>query len=351
MLAILAVWIGTFVVLAVLWEIFETMILPRAATRPGRLTHIFYRFLGAIRRWLVRPIAVDGLREVLLAAYGPLSLICLVVLWSTLLILAFAAIHWGLHTHFGGHRSVTDFGQYAYFSGTTFFTLGLGDLTPRDSLSRFLTVVEAGMGFAMLAAVIGFLPILYQAFSTREISVARLKNRCGGHIDGIGLIERAMRHQDDAGLIRSLEVLEEWASEIMETTSSYPMLAFYRSQSVDRSWLGALVATLDACTVLQLDTVPPWPVALREQATVTYAMSRDALNVLSRTLHRRPFRTSRIAAELEGIDARLRGIGYRLEGEPNVRRLKELTDYDSVACGLADFLALRLPEWPRGEES
>jgi hypothetical protein len=40
---------------------------------------------------------------------------------------------------------------------------------------RALTVVEAGMGFGFLAAIISYLPaILYQAFSSREVSISLL---------------------------------------------------------------------------------------------------------------------------------------------------------------------------------
>src|SRR5260370_30074136 len=64
-------------------------------------------------------------------------------------------------------------------SGTTFFTLGLGDVVPRSDLARFLTVIEAGIGFAFLAGGIGYLPILYQAFSRREVEGSLLDARAG----------------------------------------------------------------------------------------------------------------------------------------------------------------------------
>src|SRR3989475_8021910 len=66
-----------------------------------------------------------------------------------------------------------------YMSGTTFFTLGLGDVAPRTGLAKAITVIEAGTGFAFLAAVIGYFPVIYQAFSRREVAISLLDARAG----------------------------------------------------------------------------------------------------------------------------------------------------------------------------
>jgi hypothetical protein len=57
------------------------------------------------------------------------------------------------------------FGTDLYMSGTTFITLGLGDVTPMDAVARSLTVFEACTGFGFLALIIGYVPVIYQAFS------------------------------------------------------------------------------------------------------------------------------------------------------------------------------------------
>ena len=61
-----------------------------------------------------------------------------------------------------------------YLSGTTFFTLGMGDVVPRVAVAKLITVGEAGLGFAFLAIMIGYLPVIYQAFSRREIAISML---------------------------------------------------------------------------------------------------------------------------------------------------------------------------------
>src|SRR3989442_5137668 len=66
-----------------------------------------------------------------------------------------------------------------YMSGTTFFTLGLGDVVPRTVIAKALTVVEAGTGFAFLAAVIGDFPGVYQAVLRREVAISLLDAPAG----------------------------------------------------------------------------------------------------------------------------------------------------------------------------
>ena len=70
-------------------------------------------------------------------------------------------------------------GTDLYYSGTTFLTLGLGDVLPRTGLMRLIAVLEVGNGFALLALVIGYLPVLYQAFSRRETRISLLDAHAG----------------------------------------------------------------------------------------------------------------------------------------------------------------------------
>jgi hypothetical protein len=75
----------------------------------------------------------------------------------------------------GSYGFLTDL----YLSGTSFFTLGIGDVVPRSAVARFLVVPESGMGFAFLALVIGYLPALNQSFARREVSISLPDARAG----------------------------------------------------------------------------------------------------------------------------------------------------------------------------
>src|SRR2546427_12614604 len=69
--------------------------------------------------------------------------------------------------------------DHLYMSGETFFTLGLGDVTPMSRAGRAVMVIEAGVGFGFLALVIGYLPVLYPSFSRGGLNITLLDPPAG----------------------------------------------------------------------------------------------------------------------------------------------------------------------------
>ena len=131
----------------VLWDAFETIVLPRRISRKVGLTRgctraAWFVWSGSARR--IQPVAR---RESFLAVFGPLALLGLLLLWVVLLFVGFALLQWGLGSHFADQSGVVSFGTDLYFSGTTLLTLGLGDVVPRTVLARVVTLIEVGTGF------------------------------------------------------------------------------------------------------------------------------------------------------------------------------------------------------------
>src|SRR5437773_2449501 len=170
-MSLLAGIAGGILVAVVLWDAFETIVLPRRVTRRVRLTRFFYRATWRPFAASARFVHAGGRREAYLGFYGPLSLLLLLVLWAAALVLGFGLLQYA--------AAPGSFTTDVYMSGTTFFTLGLGDVAPRGTFARVLTVVESGLGFGFLAIVIGYFPVLYQAFSRREVSISLLDARAG----------------------------------------------------------------------------------------------------------------------------------------------------------------------------
>jgi hypothetical protein len=169
LLKIFAIVLGIVLILLVLWETFETIVLPRRVTRQFRLTRFFYRATWPICVTLADLRSTKKKRDVLLSYYGPLSLLLLLALWAFGLLVGFGLLHYGLQDKLSGALFDSHLGNALYLSGTTLFTLGMGDVVPASPIARFITVLEAGIGFGFLALVIGYLPVLYQAFSRREV--------------------------------------------------------------------------------------------------------------------------------------------------------------------------------------
>src|SRR6266704_3471588 len=166
--------LGVVLIVIVLWDAFEAIVLPRRVARRLRLTRLFYRTVWGPWWVLADRVKKRRRRVSVLGVFGPISLVLLLALWAAALLLGFAMIHWGIATAFSGQNHPGTFLSDLYFSGTTFFTLGLGDITPLNRGGRIMTVIESGTGLGLLALVIGYFPVLYQAFSRREVHIAML---------------------------------------------------------------------------------------------------------------------------------------------------------------------------------
>ncbi|MBC8136467.1 MAG: two pore domain potassium channel family protein [Fibrella sp.] len=280
---------GALIILVVLYDTFETMILPRSGGTGLRLTRFYFGFTWAICRFFATRLKyTNPARHSLLGVYGPLALMFLIVLWANLLILGFALLLFGFDSApavpAGGHP--TNFGDNLYMSGVTIFTLGFGDKTPANAATKTLCVMEAGVGFGLLATVIGYLPTLYQTFARRETTVLRLYVRTGAPTSAQKLVEKYR----DAGAWTSLESLlaqwEQWGAELLESHRSYPVLAFYRSQTEQDSWLAAAFTFCEVHNTIERlcpEDVPERG-ALLLQAEATKNIINEALNDLANRL-------------------------------------------------------------------
>jgi len=339
---------GVAIIIFVLVDAFETALLPRRVQRHFRLTTWFYRFSWLPYVKLAHCIRTPSRRETMLGYFGPLSLLALLVLWACGLVLAFALLEYGAGEHLTAGSHPITFGLLLYHSGETFFTLGYGDITPASGFSRVLSVLEAGMGFAFLAVVIGYLPTLYTAFSRREIEISLLDARAGSPPSAGELLSRAADGKDSGALDQLFQDWERWAAEVLESHLSYPVLSFYRSQHSNQSWLGALTVILDATAlvVAGIDGIGS------EQARRTFKMARHAVVDLAQVVnaHYDPGHTERLTPEdLAQIRVQLRDKGLKLnEGEEALQKLREIRmRYEPYVLAMAKMLSISLPPWIR----
>jgi hypothetical protein len=328
----------------ILWDSFEVMIFPRRVTRAFRPARLYYRMSWRLWRLVACRMKRGRRRETFLSVFGPLSLLGLFATWIFFLIVGFAVLHWSLATPMHTPDEHSDFGVYWYLSGTTFFTLGYGDVTPAQPLGRFLAVVEAGLGFGFLAVIIGYLPVLFQAFSRRETTITLLDARAGSPPSAAQLLLRAAHARQVEAAGPFLEEWERWAGELLESHLSFPGLSFYRSQHDNQSWLAALTTILDTCALL-LSVVRS---KHAYQAQLTFAMARHAAVDLALVFKTPPHSPDpdRLPPERCHVVAKLlRDAGLELaEGEAAVKHFAELRAmYEPFVNALAEFLLLELP--------
>ena len=339
---------GVTLILVIIWDAFETILVPRRIGRRVRLTRYFYIVTWRLWRAIALRLRTPSRRESLLGFYGPLSLLLLLLCWASGLIFAFALIELAANDHgtaapagpFALHR----FAMLLYASGQTFFTLGFGDFTPTTTLGRLLAVLESGLGFGFLGTVVGYLPTMYAAFSQREIEISLMDSRAGSPPAAAEFLRRTSPSLQDGRCDEILRAWERWSAQLLETHISYPQLAYYRSQHRNQSWLASLVAILDATAVLLARP----GASGASQAQLTFAMARHALVDITQIFVRefRPVAGERLTAEaLRSIEALVvapapgtdRGFERRLA---ELRRL-----YEPYARALGAFLLFELPPW------
>jgi hypothetical protein len=345
-MALLIGFFGVLLITGVLWDVFETIVLPRRVTRRVRLTRLFYRFTWNPWWAIARVIRKKKRSETFLGIYGPLSLLVLLTVWAASVVFGFALLHWAIGSRMATVNRGASFFTDFYYSGTTFFTLGLGDVTPLGAAARAITVIEASIGFGMLALVIGYLPVLYQAFSRREVNISMLDARAGTPPTAVELLCRHQEARSMPNLDQWLRDWEMWAADLMESHLSYPVLCFFRSQHDNQSWLAALSTVLDVCSLVMVgvDGVPKW------QAQLTFKMARHALVDISQIFNTSPLQHDRSRMTDEGLAqlrAQLLAREVTLSDEPgDDKTLEDLRAlYEPYTQVLSRYLIMSLPEW------
>jgi Ion channel len=337
---------GVVLIIIVLLDAFETVVFPRRVTRRVRLVRYFYRTTWSFWSLLVRTFATGRRQETYLSYFGPVSLPLLLGFWAAVLIFGFAFLYWTPGHAIKTPEGVVTFGACLYFSGTTFFTLGLGDIVPNAALTRALVVFETGIGFGFLAMVISYLPAINQSFSRREVNISLLDARAGSPPTALEILRRHTRNHAGNALTQFLHEWERWSAELLESHLSFPVLVYFRSQHDNQSWLAALTAILDTCayamTHLEGEGV--------RQAELTFAMTRHAIIDLALILHVSPKKPKgdRLPPD-DAVVLRSTLVAGGIQLRENADAAQQLTElrrsYEPFVAALSNRLHLSIPPW------
>jgi hypothetical protein len=286
------------------------------------------------------------LRLNFLAIYGPVSVMLLLILWATLAIIAFTFIFHALGPRFQSTAGPVNFGSLLYMSGSTFLTLGLGDITSSDPIGRTFIILETGTGYIFLGLIITYMPLLDQAYGSREVVNLLLHSRAGDSPSAIKFLHR-YASTDYSELLRgTLREAERWMAEILHSHLSHPVVSFYRAQHLGESWLVSLATVLDSCALLIAggDGLPA------VQAKLTYRMGLVLLKDLSDALGiavdpRAQVRLTE--ADLPALIAAAEASGLKLNFGPRATAelLRLVPRYDTYLVALSSWLVIDLPPW------
>ncbi len=247
-----------------------TLVLPRAASGPGRLTIWINRPTRKLFFAISRLAHTYERKDAVLALIGPVAVLVQLVAWLVLLGIAFVVMLVP-YTH--------DLGDAVSEVGAAMFTLGLA--RSAQFTNDTIVILAAASGFVVIALQIAYLPALYAAFNRRESLIAMLASRAGEPSWGPEIL---IRHQlvgiVDEALPEFYGQWEQWAAEFSESHVTYPVLLLFRSPDPWSSWVIALLSVLDAAAMqLALN-----PTTAPSQARLSLRMGYTALRRISDAL-------------------------------------------------------------------
>lgn len=348
---ILAIVFGPLLILTVLVDAFETIVLPRTVRRAFRPSSIYVGAMSVAYLALgkMRP---SKRRQGMLNSFAPLVLVGEIAFWAAGIMVGFGLLNWGCGTAVTPHGEPANFADCLYYGGVTFFTLSFGDVVPTVGLGRAFSVLEAGLGLGFLALIIAYIPVIYSAFSRREVQMLLLDSKAGSQPTATELLRRHSTADAMPALVELLKDWETFSAQLLESYLSYPVLAYYRSQHDDQNWLHSLCAIMDTCALIEagLASNEPWMGPLRFQASATFAMARHVIVDLAYILDADPVYRKRPRLPEETFNAmcrRLRESGVQLlRNEEASARLTDLRElYEPFVCGLSKELTMDLPAW------
>src|SRR6266516_1472246 len=263
---IIELLLGCIIVVSTFVDIFQSVVVPRPTRRSLRLAPLLLYGMWSLWKWIALRFPSAKYRAAFLGIYAPLTVVILLLAWGLALIVGYGLLFLALQSEL--QPRLNDLGTAMYFAGTSLLTLGFGDIVASGGISRALALCAGAAGLAIASGVISIFFSLYSSLGHREVLVTMLRNRAGSPPSGVTLLETYARLKILAELPGFLTAWEEWSTEVMIGSLSYPVLPYFRSARPDESWVSALGALLDAAvlTISCIEDGPAGPAHLLYQS-------------------------------------------------------------------------------------
>jgi Ion channel len=301
--------LGLGCIALVLWDIFETIVVPRPTPSRLRLSrHIIRPAWIAWRAIGLRSRTGLG-RDALLGFFAPGVAVMLLAVWLLVLILGYGLILFALRGEL--RPSPTSLGETLYFAGTSVLTLGYGDFVANGTLSRIASLTAAASGLGVVALVITFLFSLFGSYQRREVLVVTLSARAKSPPSAATLLETYARLDMVGELPALFAEWERWTAEVLDSHVAYPLLGYFRSSHDNVSWISSLGAVLDAAALV-LTTIRGVP---RGQAEITKRVGAHLVEDITNNFGLAGDGSAVDREQFQQVFARLERAGYELEPE------------------------------------
>ncbi len=240
--------LGGIIVVSTLVDIFQSVVVPRPTRRSLRLAPFLLNGMWPLWKWIALRLPSAKYRAACLGIYAPLTVVVLLLVWGIALIFGYGLLFLALQSEL--QPRLHDLGTALYFAGTSLLTLGFGDIVAIGGITRILALCAGASGIVLASSVISMFFSLYSSLGHREVLVTMLHNRAGSPPSGVILLETFARLKMLEDLPGFLTEWEEWSTEVLIGSLSYPVLPYFRSMRPSESWVSALGALLDAATLI-----------------------------------------------------------------------------------------------------
>ncbi|PGF18215.1 hypothetical protein CP556_03615 [Natrinema sp. CBA1119] len=214
---------------------------------------------GPLTSWLMAA-TWSGFRRVgdrgsrLLTLSGPSILVVGLVTWLVLLwagwTLVFASAEYPLIDTVDG--SPISWSDRIYYTGYTIFTLGIGDLVPREGPWQIATTLATASGMLFVTLSVTYVLSVLDAV-TQKRSFASSVSGLGDQSDGI--LRTSWNGEEFDGLALSLNELTSQLNTLTANHKAYPILHYFHSGQTERAPVTS-VALLDETLTLLRFGVP-----------------------------------------------------------------------------------------------
>jgi len=230
--------LGVCIVLLTLAQVLFAMVLPRRPSGIERPTLFVNRAVRLVFVALSRLAKTYEGKDAVLAPTAPVALVVQLLVWAVSLTIGFALML---------QPTVHSLSDGLLQSLTALFTVGAVHIGGHPDAG--IDIAVGAVWVVIVALQIAYLPALYGAFNRREGLVSLLESRAGLPAWGPELLAR---HQM-VGITDTLPELysawEEWAADVAESHTTYPILLLFRSPEPWFSWLIGLLSVLDGAAM------------------------------------------------------------------------------------------------------
>jgi len=222
---------GLVLVLLALRDAFLTILHP---DRDGGLSRWLNRAIwhACIRLARLRPTR----RHAVLGMAGPTMVLGDILLWMLLPIAGYALAYWPfLATEFRAADGIVGgLGDALYLSGTTFTTLGYGDVTPVRGFWKAVAISEAVSGFLIMGVSVAYILAVFEGVDRRDALALQVYSETSRTWEGAPFIDRTLREEGVDGLRLRLQGWAALVRDLHGRLYRFHGLAFYvRTHSLD----------------------------------------------------------------------------------------------------------------------